>query len=335
MAVSSTITKLQKQILALEEKVNKLQSKTKDMIDEIGFTVYTKNFLNLNINSSKSITIKTIKNNKSSQLYQLKIKFNNFVSQTITFKLFADNIQIASDTQAYNNGTNELIIYGSYANSVSDKIVIRLQIIPKSNKQLTITNSTLTIWGDTQKSNEEYQACETNTHYFLSYISDGRLYYKYFEKTNNADDIDFVFYENAISHAICQNNETIYILRVDENGNLFYSTYPNLDEKFISQNVSKVSCCFIGDSTIVYCYISRGVCYYGEIKNNTVISNKILNAINGIMTNCYLYYNQKCYLILTKSDSQNYLLENIQENFASSENINANINLSITIPEES
>mgnify|MGYP003296502894 CR=1 FL=1 len=43
--------------------------------------------------------------------------------------------------------------------------------------------------------------------------------------------------------------------------------------------------------------------------------------------------NNRCYLILSKENGSNYLLENIKENLCSSENIYADINLSITTQE--
>lgn len=330
MSTISTLAKLQKQVIALEEKVQKLQSKSKDMITDIGFTVYTNNSLNLNIASSKKFQIRTVANSKISQFYQLKIKFYNFVKQSISFSLFSDNIQIATETQAFEQGTNEAVVCGTYENLISDKVTIKLQVIPKANKQLTITNTTLTVWGNTQEKSEEYQAVEVSDSYFLSYISNNRIYYKYFSKNTPPDDVEFVYYENAISHATCVQDEKIYMFRTDEGCNLFYSTYPDFDEIALAQNVSKVSCCN-ANYIIIFCYISNGVCHYGEIKNNIVISNKILELPFNDIIDCYLYYSdEKCYLIITKSNNSNYLLESVPDNFCSNENINASISLSIS-----
>lgn len=334
MSTISIVTKLQKQVNALEEKIQKLQSKSKDMISDIGFTVFTKNFLNLNITNAKKFRIRTITNSKSSQFYQLKIKFYNFVKQSTSFSLFSDNIRITSDTQTFEQGTNEIILYGTYENLISDKIVIELQVIPKDNKQITITNTTLTIWGNTQEKSEEYQAVETNDSYFLSYISNNRMYYKTFSKSTPPDEVEFEFFESAISHATCVQSNTIYLFRVDEDNNLFYSAYPDFDETILAQNVGTVSCCNAND-VIVFCYISNGVCHYGEIKNKIVISNKILELPFNDITDCYLYYSKnKCYLIITKSSNSNYLLESVSNIFCNFENIKANVALKIETSEE-
>lgn len=332
MFIEDSVIKLQKKVLSLEEKVKKLESRAKDMIEEVGFKVYTRNFLNFQVLANKYIRIRTIDNKaKNSLFFQIKVKFFNFSEQTISFKLFADNIQIGADTLKYKSGENEVILFGTYQNTISDKIVIDISVKPKSNKQVTITNTTMTIWGDSQNSTEEYDAVETSTKYFLSYISNNRLYVKYFDKTKAVEDFDFEFIEESISHSVCKNNDTIYLLRVDPDGNLFFGTYPELQEQFISNNVSKVSCCYC-INLIIYSYITNGVCHYGEIKDNVVISNKILTTQLGKFSDCYLYYNSfnnKIYLILSKADGNNYLLENITENFSSSENIASEIKLII------
>ena len=119
----------------------------------------------------KKFRIKTIENNESSSLYfQLKICFFNYLAQDICFKMYADKIQIASNTNSYTNGKYETIISGTFQNFLSNKVKIDLQIIPKSEKQLTVIGTTLTVWGLTPKISEEYNAVETSTKYYLSYI---------------------------------------------------------------------------------------------------------------------------------------------------------------------
>lgn len=332
MSISKSIVKLENKVEQLEESLNKLQSKTKDMINDIGFTVYTKNLLNLNIIDNYKFHLRTLDNpNKNSQFYQVKIRFLNYSEQDITFNLFADNLQIANDTQAYNKGINEAVIYGTYSNLISDKIVIELQVKPRANKQLTILNTTMTVWGNSQTNDLEYSASETESKYFISYISNNRLYYKYYNKSQNANDLDFTFYEEAISHSTCTLNENIYLFRVDLDGNLFFSNIDSFNENFICSDVSNISCCANAD-TIIFCYISQNKCYYGEIKNNVVISNNTLTTPFGLYKACYIYFNStnsKFYIVVTNNKNNNYLLESISTANSSSENISANITLTI------
>lgn len=336
-SITRSILQLKNKVERLEETVQKLQSKTKDMITGIGFTVYTKNLLNKNITDNYKFRLKTLENtNHNTQFFQVKIKFLNYFEQNISFNLFIDNLQIASDTQTYKKGINETVVFGNYTNLVDNKIVIELQVKPRAKKQLTILNTTLTVWGESGTQDADYSAAETQTKYFLSYISDERLYYKFFEKNTDANELDFNFYEESISHSTCAFDDTIYLFRVDPDGNLFFSTADDFNEKFICGDVSKVSCC--GNSQkIIFCYIKNGECYYGEIKNNIVISNNKLTTPFGTYKNCcvtFNSYNNKCYIVITKTNNSNYLLESIQETKSLSENISASVNLQIEIMEE-
>lgn len=337
MSIERTIYQLKSKLEHLEENVEKLQSRAKDMITNIGFSVYTKNLLNLNIINPYKFRLRTLENNaKNAQFFQIKIRFLNYHEQDISFNLFADKLQIASDTKSYAKGINECIVFGTYTNLISEKIVIELQVKPRANKQLTILNTTLTVWGDSQETDTEYSATETSTKYFLSYISNQRLYYKFFDKTKNANDFDFNFFEEALSHSSATLSNEVYLFRVDPDGNLFYCTMDDFNEKFICSNVSKVSCCGTNDK-LVFCYITKGECRYGEIKNNIVISNNKLTTPFGLYTECYVYFNQtsnKCYIVITKSNNTNYLIESVANANSSSENIAASISLDIEIVEE-
>lgn len=333
---SDKVQKLEKKINSLEEKISRLENKTINSLNEFGFNVYNKNLLNKNIISGKTFRIKNIENNKSHALFfQLKIKFLNYNSQDIQFKLLADKILIGSETVNRDSGIGEMIVYGTYQNTISDTIKIDLFVNPKSNKQVTILDTTLTVWGDKESFSEEYNAAETSTHYFLSYISNNRLYYKYFLKTSNFEENDFVFFEEATAHSVCVFNDEIIIFRVDPDGNLFYSKFGEFNEIFIENNVSKISCCNDNNS-IIYSYISNENCFYGEIINGNIVSNNQITVPFGKFTNCYNYYNKynsKCYLIITKKDGSNYLLEDIKSQASSTENVSTQIGLEITTEE--
>ena len=338
MIIVDSVKKLLSKVESLEKKVEKLESRQKDLTEGIGFNVYAKNFLNYQVISNKSFRIRTINNdNKNSMFFQLKIRFYNFSEQNIQFTLFADKIQIGSEIQSYKSGYFESIVFGTYQNITNDKIVLDLSVSPKGSKQVTVTNTTLTVWGDSDGHQDEYSALETNSKYLLSYISNGRLYYKIFNKTQNVEDCEFEFYNESISHSVCSNNEDVFLFRVDPDGNLFFSEFLDSSEVFISDNVSKVTCCFF-NNYIIFCYISNGDCFYGEIQNSIVISNKNITSPIGKFKECYLYsnnINNHCYLIITKTDNSNYLLENINNSFSSSENICAEISLNISLQEES
>lgn len=331
--INNSIKNLQKQISDLEQRLSKFENKAENILTNSGFSTWTNNLLNINIVNRKTIQIKTIKDNpKHNLFFQLKIKFFNYSPQDISFDLICDNIQIATEQHNYQNGIFEVSLVGNYQNAISKSILVKASIKPKSTKQVTILSTTLTVWGINQDISNEYNVCLTNSLCTLSYISNNRLYYKNFNKELDDKDFDFIFLNNSISHSLCSDSDNIFLFRVDVNGNLFFSKFLETQEVFISKNVSKVSSCYYNDS-IFFSYISNGDCYYGEIINNIVISNNKISSLLGQFYSCYMYcenLNNKCYLILTKENGSNYLLENISNNFCSSENIFADINLTIT-----
>lgn len=334
----SALDSLNEKIELLEKKIKKLEKQTSNFDSNYSFSVYTNNFLNMQVLHKKHINLKTISNTNKKQLFiQIKIKLFNFSSQNVEVKLFADKNQIASETELLNYGTNEISISGTYLNTLIDEVKIYIEVIPKSNKALTINSVTQTTWGDTQENHEDYSASESESDYLLSYIYDDKLYYKQFVKFQEPDDYDFIFCRNAISHSSCYFKNNFYIFYVGQDNNLFFLNLTNSSENFIAQNVSKVSCS-VTDNSMVFSYISNGNCYYGEIQNNVVISNKQITSIHSkFIETCIYYnpYNAKCYLIITNTNGGNYILESIKENFSSSENICANISLTLETLEDS
>lgn len=335
--INDSINKLQSQISNLESKLEKLEKNSINQINNLGFSVWTKNLLNFNISDKRKFHIATINNiEKRNLFFQLRTSFINFSNQKIQFDLYCDNIKISSETQTFDNQSYEISLNGVYQNLVSDKIDIYLTINPKHKKQLSVISSILTVWGATQDQYEEYDAIESETDYCLSYISNNNLYYKIFNKNTDESEIDFILAGEYISHSICKdNNNNIFLFKVDIDGNLFFENLQTKEEFFISSNTNKVSSSFQNNS-IYFCYISNNDCYFGEVLNNVVISNNKITSLHGIFIDCYLYANtflNKCYIILSKKDGSNYLLESIPENFKAGENIIANIDLHISTKE--
>ena len=331
--INNSIKNLQQQILDLENRLEKFEKKTDNIIADSKFSTWCNNLLNVNIVTRRTLTVKTIKNISNQNLFfQLTIKFFNYSNQDIKFDLLCDNIQIGTEQNNFQNGLFDITISGTYKNTISDSLNIFTSINPKNNKQVTVLSTKLTVWGISQSEQYEYDAILTSTYCILTYIANGRLYYKKFNKELDDKDFDFLYLNDSISHSLTSHNDEVFLFRVDSEGNLFFSKFLNNNETFISKNVSKVSSCIFNNS-ILFTYISNGECYYGEIINNIVISNNKITSIFGKFNNCYMYsenFNNRCYLILSKENGSNYLLENIKDNFSSSENIYADINLSIT-----
>ena len=215
--INNNIKDLQLKIDRLEKKVDSLENKSQSLVNNLGFSVWTNNFLNLNIVNQKQFLIKSINENLSNNLFfQLKIKFLNYSQQEIKFDLLCNNIKIGSESNFFDNNTHEILVSGSYQNILSETLKVELHVNPKNLKQITLIDTTLTVWGIAPSFNEEYEALETESSYLLSYTSNNRLYYKIFDKYTNSNDIDFIFLNEAISHSICKDaDDSVFLFYVD------------------------------------------------------------------------------------------------------------------------
>ena len=331
-----TIKSLKDNILNLEDRLAKLENKAQEINKELGFKVFTNDILNLQVLKKRPLTLASVDGTSNNQLFfQAKVVFFNTSNQEIKFSLIADNITISSDTGNYENGKFEVNLSGMFNRFTENKVKIVLSIIPKSNKLVTICGTSLTLWGDKNQSNDdEFDAVETSDKYFLSYTSNERIYLKKFNKTQDAEEVEFEYLSKGKSISFCYDNinSVVYIFYVDLNNNLFLHNLNTKEEIYILSNVNKVSAYFLGGK-ILFCYISNGDCFFGEISNKIVISNKKLITPNSKYKDCYLHFNNhnsKCYLIITNQNNENYMLESISDSFCSSENICASISLNIT-----
>ena len=312
MSFNNSFDKLLNRVSELEERVDKLSS-NEILKEESGVSIFKKQSLN----------------SKNQLFFKIKIKFYIYLNKEFQFKLFADKILLTQDISDYKNGLNEITLFANYQNSVSDTIILELLIKAKNGTELIINETLLSVWGISINSAEDYEALMFGDQIFLSYINNDRLYYKIFSKNDDCETQDFVFLDNAKSHSVCYDNNSLILFRIDKGGSLFFSKLFET-ETFISSNVSDVSCCYFNDR-IVFTYTTNGKVFIGEIYKN-VISNNQLSNPHGYFTKCHLYYNKfnnKCYLLLTKLDNSNYLLENLDNSFHSSENICAEISLNI------
>lgn len=335
--INDSIKKLQKKISELENKLERFENSSVNKLNQLGFSVYTKQLLNFKVLNSRKFHIATIDNSLKNNLFiQARINFFNHSLQDIQFNLYCNNIKIGTTTKSFENNLCEISISGTYQDITSNKISVYLSANPKSNKVISIISSQVTVWGVNQAKNEEYEALETSNNYFLSYISNEQLFYKLIDKDSLDTESDFIFLGEYKSHSICKDcNDIIFLFKIDLEGNLFIENFQTKQETFISKNIDKISCCYFNNQ-ICFVYISNGDCYSGEIIDNAVISNKKITSLFGKFSNCYLYTNKqnnKCFLILNKPDGSNYLLENISSTFNSSENICSEIELSIATEE--
>lgn len=331
--INKKINDLESKITELENKFDKLKKENLNLSDNFNQSVYSENFLNINTVSKKKFLIKKISVLSNKNLFiQLKLNILNLSPQTIDFELFCDNIRISKHSNKYQNEFYEISLSGNYQTLINKDLKIELIINPKNNKQVKLIQTTLVIWGINQEFNNEYDAITLESKYCLSYISNNVLYYKIFDKSTPHETQEFIKLSQAKSHSLLNYNNTPYMFYIDINNNLFLKNLNTLEDVYIINNASKISTC-TNNTNIYFAYIKSGECFYGEIYNQSAISNKKITSIWGTFSDCYLYYDNikmRVYLILTKENGDNYLLESTLNNLSYNENINSEIILEIS-----
>lgn len=317
----------------LEKRLNKYEKQSTIYEGENLFSSYSNNNLFTNVTTRKTINLTETKNSKNQIYFQLQINFSTTSNQDIEFSILVNNIKIITTSQNFNIGSNNIILNGIHQDTVNEKLKIGILVNPK-NDNLTVINSTnLLMWGNSiNQSLNEYNCIETENDFYLSYLSNNRLYLKIIPKNNieSQDDINFNCISTGISHSLTYDkiSNVVYLFRVDSQGNLFYSNLNLQNEIFIHNNVQQISSCH-ANNKMIFAFISNKKCYIGEIINNSVFINQ-LNLIKGNFISTFLYYKDKCYLIITKEDLSNYLLNESNYSFSNRDQLTANISLNIS-----
>ena len=312
----------------LEEKIEQIENLNLSLNDYSGYS----NKLNLSVVHKRNINVLKINNNKNNLRIQFEINFTINSNQEIEFSLIVNNNTIKTKTSNFLAGNNTLTFNEQLQDTFNNVLQFNLVCNPIESKQVIIKSIETSIWGIKQESQQEYSAIETTGNIIVSFISNKQLFIKYLPKNaiETQQFYQYEIYNNSISHSLSYNtdDDTVCLFHIDLHSNLFYTKLDSNQNTFICNNTSKVSSVF-HKNKLIFCYISEGKAMIGEIANNVFVINPF-NQIIGDLVDCYMYSNnEKLYLILTKEDGSNYLLENIHNSLSSGENINAELNLTI------
>lgn len=331
---------LYKKTIELEERLDKLNKTILNSEIDSKFSLFNNNCINATVITQKTISLAKFENNKTQMYYSLTINFLAQTKQEIEFYLMANTNRIGHLLQTFEVGNHTITISGVYEDKISEIIQVKFLTNPREDKAVLVNSSSLMIWGNFAIDNEtEFSAIETNSNYILTYCSNQRLYLKTIDKVNidSQEETSFEFVLPAKSHSLCydRTNDICYLLRIDNNDNLFISNTADFNEIFIANNVNKCSAIF--NDSLIISFIKFGQCYYSQFENNNLISNKIITQVSGEFKDCNLFFDDtknKTYLILTKLDGSNYLFESVEKISSSGESINAAISISFFTYEE-
>ena len=315
----------------IEDGLSSLQELTEN-IKNNSFSTFERKFLDLSINPSRKILLTSLNLNENINLsFELNVHFKISAKQKISFKVFANDFLLCKNVDYFEVGKHEIVLTNNNFQLPKQNINLNLEITSEDGKYISLQSTTLFIWGLNQdKPTYQYQIFNVDNYVLLSYCYNNELFFLQTTKNSqNFNKSDFEFFANAVSYCFTKSSNDLFLFRVDLNGNLFFSKFPDKEELFLSENVQHVSSVYLVDKFIV-AYISSKTCYTFEIENNCISSHKKIVSLNKPLINCKLHLNKstnKVYLVLTDEKNSNYLLEseNNIENFSDNLNVSYGI----------
>lgn len=264
----------------------------------------------------------------------------------ILVEILLDDVAILAEERTLVIGQNEIILMKTYDNTtITDaNISIRIKIVSNSYA-CEVINNVLAAWGSVEDTlaveNIQMRAIENNDKLLVSYTENNKLYVATTdvkEKSFAADDFQFV--ASGISHCFAKDKQdTLYLFRVDDNGNLFYSKYSNvLNETKIDENVSVVyasKCISAHAEDILVCYIKNGVPMFRCITNGVFGSATNFDVPSGKYVDIEIADAEdadRMFVICTHSNLSNYIVHSVKEDTISgfSEILNASVAVEYT-----
>lgn len=302
---------------------------------------FSRNYSNLEVILPKKVLVARVNAEQGSSFFiQAVIDFTLSTSETVEFSLSINDISIYKVKKTLGSGSNQISIMSSFVPVLSEEVEIFVTITPQNQKQLLLSSVTMFVWGDFDITNKcEYEILETSDKYLLTLLYNNIIYYRFADKLNGEYTFsDFSYLAPAIDYSVIydENNDSVVTLRIDENGNLFYSSLLGGSETLLIGGTEKVSASISPESgKILVAVIKNKKCKYFEISGGGEIS--LLNDLkygNHKITDCYVFYNshrQKFCVILTAENLSNYYAEEIDETTSAVENISASYSINVSL----
>lgn len=323
----------------LENKLLTLEAQQNEEMNRTNCLSFSHHFSNMEIILPKKIYITRIKpSNHSNIFFQCLVDVFLEESESVEISLIVNGLSIYKYLGVLSPGSNQVSIMQNYEPITLDRFSIYIEVTPQSRKAVYISSVTILSWGYfSDDVSPTYQALEVEDGYFLSMLSNGSIYYNLAGKETAALAFsDMTFLDNALSYSFVYSEKdyTMYLLRVDPDGNLFFGTLDKGNEIFITDNVTNVSADISDERKILVTYIKDNQCYYFEIDENKSVSvhRKLYYGYNKfVKTLCY--YNKYCkkFLIIPTGELQsNFLFEELPESYFADNYISAEYNFTVT-----
>lgn len=333
------LTELTNKTNELELTIQNITEKQKVDEGQTNSISFSRNFSSLEIIMPKRIFVAKIEPKQNSNiLFQCQLDLTLTASENVEISFIVNGFVIYKTYKILPVGSNQISIMQNFKPIDDSKFSVYVEITPVTQKPVVLNNISLFAWGNLNGDYQiDYQAIDLGSKYLLSMNESNCIYAIQTDKEIsefNLSDLNYI--NNGLSHSFVydEENNIIYLFRVDLNGNLFYSNFENGYEIFLVSDVTSVSADISDSGKMLVTYIKNNECYYFEISENHSISSHRKLFVNSILVRkCLCYYNSlrnKFLLILSSSNDNNYLVEQINENFSNSDTVTAEYGFYIT-----
>ena len=325
------------QLTELTNKTNELESKIQSLTEKQTFDElqtnsisFSRNFSSLEIIMPKRILVARIEPKQNLNiLFQCQIDLDLSASENVEISFIANGFVIYKTYKILPAGSNQVSIMQNFKPLTNDKFSVYVEIIPTTQRPVILNHISLFAWGNLNGDYSiDYQAIDVGNKYLLSVNDNNCIYALKSDKEVgefNISDLNYV--GSGISHCFVYDSDgdITYLFRVDLSGNLFYSNFAAQNEIFLASGVSNVSADMSSSGKMLVTYTKNSECYYFEINENHVVSIHRKVYSNSVLVKKVLcYYNpfrNKFLVILSSNSDNNYLIEELNENFSNSDTI--------------
>ncbi len=313
-------------IYELESRINSLSKNTN------GYSSYlelSKPNINQDFDGLSSVRIEFPEFDAQSEsvCFQANIHLRVSSAGNVKSSLIVNGLIISEDTKAFENGEGDFMIIKTFSPLNANSLKVELLLTGTSPLSATVKSVDFVVLGakgESANADIEFRAMKVDeTSALISYIDDGKLYYlrtSLEKKTFSFE--DFTFYGEARGHCFCKasfENSNINLYRIDENKNLYVSSFPSREERLVAKNVDSVFACTcpsqMNDTNLIL-LIKNGTCFYKTLRAEGEVVERPLTLPKGEYTDIYAVSHPESeivYIIAANKNGSNYIARSLIE----------------------
>lgn len=301
---------------------------------------FSKSLLNLSIIDKKVIEVAGFYGEKG-ELYTFDIfvYLSTAFSQTISPSLIVNGKEQKNVEQYITKDTKTIQIMGTYVASSNGRIKVEISLSPAELKEVLVSEIKMNVFGNNiGEETKCYHTLRTSDGLLVSKnINEQILYQIVSEKEQEILEENFTLLASGISHDFAELfvgdfEKKIFFFRVSEDGRLFVSDFGERLEKFICNNVGKVSVACDGGKILIS-MLKDNSCCFCEFDGENISAIFQLDFKKNNLSDVLCHYSKnlgKFCLVLSDRQNCNYVLFSSDAGLAAQTKLTAEVDLLVS-----